>query len=87
MVKPYILLFRLNVSQIIAVSFETAIQNNALCISLLLLTFDSPHGDIAAIVPLAQHMFTRTCDTRIKFLSIVYFILYDNKIQNLYQTI
>ena len=49
---------RLNLSQIIAVSIETAFQNGSIAFILLQLTLDDPKNDIATIAPIAQIMLT-----------------------------
>merc|ERR1712150_29764 len=50
--------FRLNTSQIVAVSIETAFQNGSIAFILLQLTLDDPKNDIATIAPIAQIMLT-----------------------------
>ena len=47
-------LFRLEKSQIIAVSIETAIQNSAIALLVLQTSLDPPFNDIASIAPIAQ---------------------------------
>ena len=49
---------RLNTSQIVAVSIETAFQNGSIAFILLQLTLDDPKNDIATIAPIAQIMLT-----------------------------
>ena len=51
-------MFRLNRSQIVAVSIETAFQNGSIAFILLQLTLDDPKNDIATIAPIAQIMLT-----------------------------
>ena len=54
-------MFRLNRSQIVAVSIETAFQNGSIAFILLQLTLDDPKNDIATIAPIAQIMLTGEC--------------------------
>ena len=51
-------MFRMNRSQIVAVSIETAFQNGSIAFILLQLTLDDPKNDIATIAPIAQIMLT-----------------------------
>ena len=60
---------RLNLSQIIAVSIETAFQNGSIAFILLQLTLDDPKNDIATIAPIAQIMLTGMISDEIKVLS------------------
>ena len=60
------MLCRLNLSQIIAVSIETAFQNGSIAFILLQLTLDDPKNDIATIAPIAQIMLTGMISIRIK---------------------
>ena len=56
--KEYLNMFRLNRSQIVAVSIETAFQNGSIAFILIQLTLDDPKNDIATIAPIAQIMLT-----------------------------
>lgn len=51
-------LFRLNKSQIIAVSIETAFQNPAVAFVMLLLSLPQPDADLASVPVIAQLMLT-----------------------------
>lgn len=51
-------LFRLNNSQIVAVSIETAFQNPAVAFVLLLLSLPQPDADLASVPVIAQLMLT-----------------------------
>ena len=63
------MLCRLDLSQIIAVSIETAFQNGSIAFILLQLTLDDPKNDIATIAPIAQIMLTGMIIDEIKGLS------------------
>lgn len=45
-------------ARILTISIETAIQNTAIAIVLILTTFPEPEADIAAVMPVATVMFT-----------------------------
>ena len=51
-------LCRLKPAQIGAVSIETAFQNGGIAFVLLKISFKPPYGDLAAVPPVAQLMFT-----------------------------
>jgi sodium/bile acid cotransporter 3/5 len=53
-----LLIFRLEIPQITAVSIETAFQNGGIAFILLRLSLPEPFGDLASVAPVAQLMIT-----------------------------
>ena len=54
----FLLIFRLEIPQITAVSIETAFQNGGIAFILLRLSLPEPFGDLASVAPVAQLMIT-----------------------------